>query len=279
MVQRFGRHNPLLDRLLRVVVEAGSGAGAPFGRRARHLGAADVRGAKTRRVRWAALRSTLVLLMLAGFSAAPGSERAALVDSVPTGSGALAQGGATWPDSFQFESEAITLTVAGSTARVTGRYTFRSISKRAQRATVFYPFPIDASHHVPDSIGAWVLTAGGAEPLPFRWIGELGIELRVPLQPDSATPWTVTYQQRIAAACASYILSSTGAWGRPLDVATYRIVHPAGWRDVQVTPAPDSATTVDGWRILRSDRRDYRPQGDLSIRWTDPHLRPCAPAR
>jgi hypothetical protein len=187
-------------------------------------------------------------------------------------------GTAAVTDSVCFDSESITLTVTDSTAQVSGWYRFRNLSPRSLRVSVVYPFPVDALHRYPHSVRIYAVLATDTVRVEPRKLEDLAsVWLLVPLQPDTITTWHVEYEQLIEASCARYVLTSTAAWGRPLRAASYEVVHPSGFLEVEVWPRPDSVTTASGWTTRKCSRANFLPRDDLWIRWRDPSRPACSP--
>ena len=74
---------------------------------------------------------------------------------------------------------------------------------------------------------------------------------------------------------ARYILTSTGAWGRPLQSGEYRVRWPATLAGVRVS-YPGHDETKDGWTTRSFERKDFQPDRDLVVGWDRPVTPPAS---
>ena len=124
-------------------------------------------------------------------------------------------------DRVAFSEEDVTVRLEPTSALVTGRYAFHATGAAPARMAIRYPFPADP--HLGAIRDVTVLDPTG-RALPWAWHGD-AVEFEVPLQPEATTRVTVSYRQAHDGTF-SYLLTSTGRWGRPLDRARFVVEVP-----------------------------------------------------
>jgi len=168
----------------------------------------------------------------------------------------------------EFFAEEITLSVDDSSATIEGVYRFRNRTSKQGEYPVVFPFHVDSASTYPDLIEAATL-GPNARPIQVRRNEDRGAAiLRVPLMPDTITSWRLRYKQRISGRSARYILTSTQAWGQPLDEATYCIIVPAEFENVKVWPEQDSMAFVGDKVEYWAHEKSFMPDKDMLVTWT-----------
>ncbi|MEE9552978.1 MAG: hypothetical protein V3W18_01675 [candidate division Zixibacteria bacterium] len=175
------------------------------------------------------------------------------------------------PDTFSppvdFFKEEITLSVDETTATVNGVFYFHNNTDRGRPFPVVFPFYTDSVTHFPHEIKAYTIDDNDTLAINFEPLKERGaIRMAIPMKPNAITVWYLDYSQRIESSRARYILTSTSAWKKPLDEATYRFVVPKSF-DVNFA-WPEADSVVSGKQIsLWSHRIDFMPERDMEIIW------------
>ena len=200
----------------------------------------------------------LIILMLASGTCAFGQKYS------------RSQRGAT----IDFYKEDITLTVSDSMASVAGIYWFRNPTEMHVPYPVSFPFYVDSTSLFPDSITAYVKEDSLGKPLPapvdiqiMKFKSQNSIGIRVPITAKGTTVWHLDYSQKILANHARYILTSTAAWGRPLEDATYKFVVPVSYDSVQVWPIADTSYAQGDKKIYLCHKVNFMPKQDMEIFW------------
>ena len=169
---------------------------------------------------------------------------------------------------IDFFKEEITLAVNDSTASVTGLYYFRNNSDNDGRMPILFPFFVDSTCLFPDTMCAYILNEKDTTYLYCRDTGQhAAVIITIPLSPNDTTVWHLDYRQKILGPRATYILTSTGAWGKPLEEATYRFIVPKSFKNVQVWPEADSTMVKRRSRVYLAHRTDFMPRQDMTIHW------------
>jgi hypothetical protein len=171
---------------------------------------------------------------------------------------------AATPFTWSFAGERVYMRVTESEFVVDAHYDFER-GAREEDLVIRYPFPSDTTLGVPELMGADVLTSGGSRgvdivfgPDGWRWVLKSSWGRVVSLH--------LTYRQAIRARHATYILTSTKEWQRPLGRAVLEVSVPLGV-DAEVTPYLPSRGTRDGALIRRAELRNWTPREDLVIRF------------
>ena len=176
------------------------------------------------------------------------------------------------PDSdkstVDFFMEEITLQVSDSTSHVEGVYYFRNNTSKEFDFPVLFPFYTDSLTSYPHVIEPYLLENGKRNKLSYKNLPNFsGIRFRIPLQADKTTAWHLDYSQKIRAKRAVYIITSTAAWKKPLEKATYYFIAPESFSGVEIWPEADTAYTDDGNIIYKCIRENFMPSKDMKISW------------
>ena len=167
-----------------------------------------------------------------------------------------------------FYKEEITLTIKNGKASVEGIYYFQNNTDKPGNFPIVFPFYIDSFSLFPRKIKAFIIEGKKNVTLDYKKDEKSGsIILSLPLKPKAATIWRLDYTQKIKSAHARYILTSTGAWGKPLIEASYRFIVPVDYDSVRVWPKADSISQTDGKHIMICHKKDFLPGQDLEIYW------------
>jgi hypothetical protein len=177
-----------------------------------------------------------------------------------------------------FAREEIAMDVKSGTLEVRGMYHFTCSASEPLVASVFYPFPLDSDHLYPDSIE--VRTSNHAEPLTLALSQreregvrvsflrqDSGVAFRMRFQPGVEDSFLAYYRQPLETNSATYIVTTTRKWKRPIDLAQFRVTVPASFRDVSLTFKPDSVTKSDSTVTCFFTRRKFYPDKDVTVTW------------
>lgn len=166
-----------------------------------------------------------------------------------------------------FTSEHIVLTVEPDSLRIDGTYELTCHGDRERLFNLLYPYPRD------DRLGgartlSCEMRVGRGPWRPGRW-QEMprgrGARWFVPVVPDSTVTVRTSYRQALLANYARYIVTTTAAWGKPLEHASFEIHLPPS-----VRPHSFSYPFVleqDG--VWRYEAEAFLPEVDISVQWED----------
>jgi len=170
--------------------------------------------------------------------------------------------------SVDFFQEEITLAVTDSTASVMGVYHFRNNTGKDFDMPVAFPFYVDSLSAYPHFIEAYIEKENGKQVLPHRRLTKFdGISLKIPLRAGQEMTWNLDYTQKISSKRAVYIITSTAAWKKPLERATYTFIAPANFANITAWPTPDTSFVQDGIKSFISYEQDFMPTRDMEIFW------------
>jgi len=157
-----------------------------------------------------------------------------------------------------FAREEIAMDVRPGTLELRGMYHFTCSAKQPLVASLFYPFPLDSTHLYPDSI-------------EIRQHGfqrqDSGVSFRMQFRPGAEDSFFAYYRQPLKASSATYIVTTTRKWKRPIDLARFRVSVPASFKDVKLTFKADSVTRSDSTLSYFFTRKKFFPNKDVIVTW------------
>jgi hypothetical protein len=172
--------------------------------------------------------------------------------------------------------------VKPGTLEVRGMYHFTCSAKEPLVASVFYPFPLDSTHLYPDSIELRMPSADRQTPslrIPDSGLRrsdfgvrsfvrqDSGVAFRMRFSPGTEDSFFAYYRQPLKTNSATYIVTTTRKWKRPIDLAQFRVTVPAGFKDVSLTFKPDSVKKSDSTVTYFLARKKFYPDKDVTVTW------------
>lgn len=168
--------------------------------------------------------------------------------------------------------------VKPGTLEVRGMYHFTCSAKEPLVASVFYPFPLDSTHLYPDSIEltapndaaplTLALSQGEREGVRVSIVRQdSGVAFRMRFRPEAEDSFFAYYRQPLKTNSATYIVTTTRRWKRPIDLAQFRITVPVSFKDVALTYKPDSTARSDSTVSYFFTRRKFYPDKDITVTW------------
>jgi hypothetical protein len=178
---------------------------------------------------------------------------------------------------IHFAREEIAMDVRPGTLEVRGMYHFTCSSKEPLVASVFYPFPLDSTHLYPDSIELRTSNANRqsadsevrSSALELRTFmrQDSGVAFRMRFRPEAEDSFFAYYRQPLKVNSATYIVTTTRKWKRPIDLARFRVTVPASFKDVSLTFKADSVTRSDSNVTYFFTRKKFYPDRDVTVTW------------
>jgi hypothetical protein len=179
-----------------------------------------------------------------------------------------------------FAREEIAMDVRPGTLEVRGMYHFTCSAREPLLASMFYPFPLDSNHLYPDSIDIQVplgtptrlgtrsemsdISVMSPRPVQKQ---DSGVSFRMRFRPGVEDSFSAYYRQPIKTSSATYIVTTTRKWQRPIDVARFCVTVPASFRDVKLTFKHDSMVRSDSSVTYFFTRRRFFPDRDVTVTW------------
>jgi hypothetical protein len=161
-------------------------------------------------------------------------------------------------DPLHFAREEIEMNVRPGYLEIGGMYHFTNTFKKPTSARIFYPFPLDSTLDYPDSI---------ALPGVDFERGDSGVFFRMPFTPQHEDSFFACYRQPLRGKSARYIVTTTRQWGRPIDVAQFRISVPREFLNVELSYKPDRIERNDSTVVYHFVRRRFYPDRDVIVTW------------
>ena len=178
---------------------------------------------------------------------------------------------------MSFDSEIIRLFVEPDTLEVEGIYLLLCDPERIDQVTLFYPYPdreyLGEAHTVllearPPG-GQWrelrFAEYPGRRSLPS---GDIlgGARWWVPLTLGDSLEVRTVYRQALRDSCATYIVRTTSAWGRPLENARFEIHLPESYVPVEVSFPFRQVHAPEGTYYLYEASK-FMPSRDIDVCW------------
>ena len=157
-----------------------------------------------------------------------------------------------------FAREEIAMDVRPGTLEVRGMYHFKCSAKEPLMASVFYPFPLDSARLYPDSIE---IREHGFQRQ------DSGVAFRMRFRPEAEDSFFAYYRQPLRTNSATYIVTTTRKWKRPIDLARFRVTVPASFKDVKLTFKADSVAKSDSTVTYFFTRKKFYPDRDITVTW------------
>jgi hypothetical protein len=175
---------------------------------------------------------------------------------------AAALDGAGVLPSARFRRERIVLTVRPRALLVDGLYVYENPLPFPRALALAVPWGEEEGQAPPAAIGAWrVDPASGEEtPLPvLRLLGTPRVSLALPAGGEAHL--RVRFEQRVERGRATYLLTTTAPWGRPLERGEYVVTVAPGARLLS------SSYPLDATAPPSFTRTGFLPERDWTLAW------------
>jgi hypothetical protein len=187
-------------------------------------------------------------------------------NEVPSGAKAGPGGPAHFP--LQFDSEVVRLFVEAESVRVEGLYLFSCFESSLPAVSLLYPYPAGELVGGTRTLRLEARTPGGIwQPLEFREMPRVpAVRWRVPLDLGDRIEVRTTYRQELCARHARYIVTTTHAWGVPLNRARFEIHLPEDAVPTRFS-LPFERREVDGGVFYLHEAEGFAPDRDVIVEW------------
>ena len=166
--------------------------------------------------------------------------------------------------SVQFASENLTVSVLYSCCTLDGVYSFVNQGPVAARWSISYPLLNTKELPFPDSIS--ISDNSTHEQLRFEKTDD-GVLFSLEVQPKKTKRIRIRYWQQTPAHAFEYILTTTRAWGKPLELAEFHIVIPDSLRLISCSPPFDATGRKDQQTVYHIKKKRFMPASNLVITW------------
>jgi hypothetical protein len=168
---------------------------------------------------------------------------------------------------IRFASEKITMSIRGDHILVEGKYSFRNEGEHMMKSPLFYPFPVDSNMLFPDSISTSVVRDDGImTSITYKEL-KRGVTFGLELPPGETKEIVVTYRQHVKRQTARYILTTTRAWGKPLEEAEFFIEVPHNLEILSLSYSEFELWKGDGKNVYHLRKVNFLPGTDISVAW------------
>ena len=166
---------------------------------------------------------------------------------------------------LDFFREDLTFQIDSTYFTVSGQYYFRNNTSSQQRNLISYPLPRLTDGSLFDTIMVFS-EENPATPLELHFQDTL-VSFSIGVEPGSEKQITIFYSQRHNGNYAKYILTTTKYWGKPLQLAEFKLVVPEYINIKSCFEPPDKISVFDDTSIYRWTRRNFMPAKDFEIRF------------
>ena len=163
-----------------------------------------------------------------------------------------------------FHREQLTVSVSGESCSLDADYYFKNSAFRPAGCSIFYPLINRKGLPLPDSI--LVLADSKGTPIGFEKTSE-GILFYLDLKSEEARKIRGRYRQRTPLHKFEYILTSTKAWGKPLEFAEFCIVVPDSFQLTSCSPSYDTNEKIEHAMVYHITRQHFMPTSNLIVQW------------
>ncbi len=171
-----------------------------------------------------------------------------------------------YSQSLQFFREKIELFVHETHSRVKGTYYFKNTGERLVSKTLYYPFPVRPSLPYPENVS--VLDSLKNKKISCEHQNS-GIIFRIDVPAKSVVIYVVEYTQRTPKQKMEYILTTTGEWGRSLELAEYVVVLPRALQLIRHSLDFNVVKKFSDKVVYYSRKTNFRPAENLIIQWAE----------
>jgi len=165
---------------------------------------------------------------------------------------------------LQFFRETIDIDVGERAAVVSGTYFFKNPGHQNIHVPLYYPFVVNDSLPMPDSVAVFDLIQ--KKELPVTPVPQ-GVRFYIYLPAKSIRIYRVVYRQATPYHMMEYILTTTKKWGRALQSAEYTVTLPQNYtlRDSSLPFRRKSLDTPGTFYYYKIN--NFLPHKNFHIRW------------
>jgi hypothetical protein len=163
---------------------------------------------------------------------------------------------------LEFFEESLLFKISDCFFTVDGQYYFRNTGQEELSQVLFYPFPPGEGSEPVDSVSVTGIDVSREQLLIHR--SEKGFSFLIHLKAGEEKVYYIYYRQKVHNH-ATYILTSTRHWGKPLEKAFYQLTIPM---DIQITRfsyPPDHQENKTREKIYYWYRESFMPDKDFEL--------------
>jgi hypothetical protein len=160
---------------------------------------------------------------------------------------------------IEFFKENITMEIEGDLFYVSGTYYFRY--DLDDKKLIYYPFPRSRHYGRVDSVMIYDLT--NDQPIKPEERNKDGLIFLLDFSNGPELAIQVSYRQEVPKGRAEYIIETTKAWRKPLEMATYQLIVPEGTSITSFSIQPGDSITTAGAKVFIWEKYNYLPEENL----------------
>jgi len=192
-------------------------------------------------------------------------------DGIPSdaaGSGAETAGTSGEAPPVHFYQEYVIIEPSARGCRVDGLYFMRNLSDRPLEMVVEYPFPVGGPFNYPYQIFIDDVSDEGEQSIGFVQTEE-SVTFTLRFEPEGERRFRARYAQQVRGGRATYIVTTTRRWERPIDLAEFEIRIPPDLENATISLEPDRTESRRDTTVYFISRTDFYPEENIVIRWDD----------
>jgi hypothetical protein len=155
--------------------------------------------------------------------------------------------------------------------KVDGLYSFRNTAPREQATRILYPFP--TTRDCGPVIHARVRSLPDGQEIALTHQDSLGIRFPLCLPAHSEQLLHIEYRQLMPHGTLHYILTTTQAWGQPLESATFTLTLPDTLALDSLSYPPTSTRALEHNTLYSWHFEQFMPRWDWVVRFSRVGLR------
>jgi hypothetical protein len=97
--------------------------------------------------------------------------------------------------------------------------------------------------------------------------GDSGVSFTMRFRPQAEDSFLAYYRQPLRGKQARYIVTTTRAWKKPIDRASFRVAVPKQLPNVKLSYRPDRTEKTDSTVVYTFTRRRFYPDTDVIVTW------------
>jgi hypothetical protein len=161
---------------------------------------------------------------------------------------------------ISFFAEDLHFTLTENKFEVDGLYYFRNQTNQCLDQVLFYPFPEINEYGEIIFIN---INSHGDTTQPVLRQRPTGAIFKLELKPFEEKAYRINYAQRPVSGKAKYIITTTGYWNRPFEIAKYSLTYPQTISIDSTSLPPDSILFKKDKIIYYWEKTDFMPDKDF----------------
>jgi hypothetical protein len=184
----------------------------------------------------------------------------------PTGRAGSAETAEAPP--VHFYREYVVIEPSEYACRVNGLYYMRNLTDRPLELGIEYPFPVGGPNKYPFQIFVDDVTDEGETPMGFIPEAD-AVRFTLRFEPEQERAFRVRYAQQVKGGRATYIVTTTKRWQRPIERAEFEIRIPAELQNPTISMEPDRVEVRGDTTFYYVLETDFYPDEDIIVSWED----------